>query len=224
MKTLRDNVGIIILCIILVIMAGTIWQRNDDALPSSDCYGFTDGEQVVSENHCLQPPYSVDTNNPVIQLIPDGWTIHNILQNADGYKDEHTGTSRITSEGAGLTFQMHNGVNGVDGQWGYSQNVKLSPGCYLLKVSGRGWINDPLPGHETNFVINGYFDEGLLQQELLQRQDGFQIIYPFVVVERGTYNLRWMVQGLWGSAGDSSKADVLGAGVLAVDSGYCEDL
>ena len=186
-----------------------------------DCYGFTDGEQVVSANHCLQPPYTVDTDIAVIQVVPDGWQLINELVNADGVKDKQTARARITSNGFGITYEIHNGVFGIDGRWGYGQMVELDVGCYLLKVTGWNWINDPPNSH--NFGLSGWFDAGLISQQVLPVQDDFELIYPFEVTVAGEYPIRWSLDALWGSAGHGSKVDILGAGVVSVDDAHCED-
>ncbi|HEB26895.1 MAG TPA: hypothetical protein ENI05_03820 [Porticoccus sp.] len=203
--------------ILLLLVAACAPQLS---IPTGDCYGFTGDEQVVSANHCLQPPYTIDTSNPIIQAVPDGWQLTNELVNADGVRDKYTDRARITSNGFGLTFELHNGLFGIDGRWGYMQDVTLTPGCYLLKVSGHGYINDP--PNQTNYAISGYFDEALISQQLLPLQSGFELIYPFSIVDENTYPIRWMVDALWGSAGHGSQVDILSAGVLSVDSGYCD--
>lgn len=187
-----------------------------------ECYGFTGDEPIVSTNPCLQAPYPADNNEPIIQVVPDGWQIINELLNADGVRDEYTARARITSNDAGITYELHNGLFGIDGHWGYGQMIDLRRGCYLLKVSGRNWINDP--PHSYNFSVSGWFDTGLISQQVLPAQDGFELIYPFEVVVAGEYPVRWSIDALWGTAGHGSKVDVLGAGVLSVGDGYCEDL
>lgn len=187
-----------------------------------DCYGFTGDEPIVSTNHCLKPPYTVDTDNPVIQVVPDGWALVNELVNADGVRDEYTDYARITANGFGLNFELHNGVWGIDGKWGYEQDIIFKRGCYLLKVSGRNFVNDP--PRQDNYAVSGYFDEGLISQQVIPAQSGFELIYPFEVATPGEYPVRWSIDALWGTAGHGSRIDILGAGVLIVDSGYCEDI
>ena len=208
--------------LIIVLLLFVIACAPTPPPPPSDCYGFTDGKQVVSTNHCLQPPYTVDTASSVIQSVPDGWQIINELVNADGVKDKSTGRARITANGFGLTFELHNGVYGIDGHWGYGQMLDLRAGCYLLKVSGQNSVNDP--PHDYNFSVSGWFDAGLISQQVLPTQSGFELIYPFDVVAAGEYPVRWSLDALWGTAGVNSKVDILGAGVLSVDAGFCEDI
>jgi hypothetical protein len=162
----------------------------------------------------------MDTTNPIIQAVPEGWQIVNLLQNARGEQDEQTAYMKITPNGFGLTFQINDGLTGIDSQAGYVQTVELEPGCYLLKVSGRNWINDP--PHPDNFTISGYVDDVIISQQDIPAQDGFELIYPFEVTTTGEYSIRWMVQALWGTAGHNSKLDILGAGVLLVDADYCK--
>ncbi len=192
---------------------------------TGDCYGFTDGQQVVSANHCLRLPYTVDTSNAIIQAVPDGWQVINELVNADGVRDKNTARARITSNGFGLTFELHNGIFGIDGRWGYGQMIDLRRGCYLLKVSGQNGINDPPHGY--NFAVSGWFDAGMISQQIIPapdpEQEGFELIYPFEVVTAGEYPVRFMIEALWGTAGHGSQIDILGAGVLAVSEGYCEE-
>jgi len=40
----------------------------------------------------------------------------------------------------------------------------------------------------------------------------------------GDYDIRFMVQSLWGSSGSSSTVDILGAGVLLVTEGHCANI
>ncbi len=207
---------LIILLLLLVVACAPVVPPVSIA----DCYGFTDGEQVVSNNHCLQPPYTMDTASSVIQAVPDGWQLINELVNADGVKDKNTARARITPNGFGLTFELHNGVYGIDGHWGYGQMIDLDAGCYLLKVSGRNSVNDP--PHDYNFALSGWFDAALISQQVLPAQSGFELIYPFEVVVAGEYPVRWSIDSLWGTAGHGSKIDILGAGVLSVSDGYCE--
>ena len=188
----------------------------------AECYGFTDGDQVVSANHCLQAPYTIDTDIAIIQVVPDGWQIVNELVNADGVKDKNTARARITSNDAGITYELHNGLFGIDGRWGYGQMIDLRVGCYLLKVSGHNSVNDP--PHWYNFSLSGWFDAALISQQVLPAQSGFELIYPFEVTVAGEYPIRFSIDALWGSAGHGSKVDILGAGVLSVSAGYCEDL
>ena len=208
--------------LIIILLLFVIACAPTPSVDTGGCYGFTDGEQVVSANHCLQPPYTVDTEIAIIQAVPDGWQLINELVNADGVKDKHTARARITANGFGITYQLHNGVFGIDGRWGYGQMIELDAGCYLLKVSGRNWINDP--PNSQNFGLSGWFDAALISQQVLPVQDGFELIYPFEVVIAGEYPVRWSLDSLWGSAGHGSKVDILGAGVLSVDAGYCEDI
>lgn len=200
--------------IILMFIAACIPAPQTD-----DCYGFTDGQEIVSTNHCLQSPYTVDTGNPVIQAVPDGWTLVNELTNADGVRDEYTAHARITSNGFGLTYELHNGVWGIDGKWGYEQDIIFKRGCNLLKITGWNGVNDP--PHSYNFAVSGYFDEGLISQQVIPAQSGFELIYPFEVTTPGEYTIRFMIEALWASAGHGSKIDILGAGVLSVENGYC---
>jgi len=187
-----------------------------------DCYGFTGNEQVASVNHCLQAPYTTATDNATIQAAPDGWQLINELVNADGVVDEYTARARITANGFGLSYELHNGVTGINGRWGYGQMVELDTGCYLLKVSGHGYINDP--PHSYNFTLSGWFNAELISQQVLPAQDGFELIYPFMVTVGGEYPFRWSIDALWGTAGHGSRIDILGAGVLKVDSDYCSML
>lgn len=210
----------IIASIILLILLFA--PSNAPPAPSGDCYGFSGDYPVVSANPCLQAPYTADIENSTIQAMPNGWSIVNILENADGVRDEFTARARITANGFGLTFELHNGVTGIDGQWGYEQTIEFEPGCYLWKISGHNGINDP--PHDYNFTIAAYFDGVEISQQIIPAQTGFELIYPFEVTAAGDYSVRWLVQALWGTAGHGSKIDILGAGVLAVEPEYCAGL
>lgn len=187
--------------------------------PVVACYGFTDGLPILSANPCLRGPYTTDTSIGIIQAVPDGWTIHNVLANADGNVDDTTGLARITA--SAVTMELHDAVNGVNGAWGYSQDVNLSPGCHLWKVSGRGWINNP--PHPDNYVIAMYVDGVLVGGGEFPMQDEFEMTAPFTVEHTGSYNIRFAVSALWGSSGSSSTVDILGAGVLEVSDDYCDN-
>lgn len=169
----------------------------------------------------------MDTQNPIIQAVPDGWAIANELTTANNFlpgtltPDDYTDYARITPNGFGLTFELHNAVDGINGQWGYEQVVDFDTGCYLCKVSGQDGINDP--PHRSNFTISCYFDGTLISQQTIPAQDGFEFIYPFEVTVAGEYTIRWMLGAAWGSAGADSTVDILSAPVMKVTEGYCAD-
>lgn len=199
------------------------WLRTKLHPPQENiCWGISDSDDVVSYNPCLRGPYITDQNQGIIQAVPDGWQIYNSITNADIVQDEYSAYARITANGFGLTFELHNGKLGIDGKWGYWQNVNLQPGCYLLKVSGHGWINDPPNG--SHYAINCYLDDVLLSQQVLPMQEQFQLIYPFKIDLSARYMVRWTLQAMWASAGHGSMVDITSAAVLAVDSGYCAGL
>ncbi|HEB27973.1 MAG TPA: hypothetical protein ENI05_09395 [Porticoccus sp.] len=185
-------------------------------------YGFRGTADVVSYNPSLSGPYTTNNALSIIQAVPDGWQIHNNLVTADGVSDKYSDYARITTNGFGLTIQPHNEVRGINGKWGYSQDVELSLGCYLLKVTGYNWVNNPPDPH--NFVISGYVNNALISQQRIPPQSGFELIYPFKADVPSIYTIKWMIEALWATAGHNSKIDILGAGVLKVDDGYCADI
>ena len=198
------------------------WLRTKiNPLPDS-LYGIGEQDVVVSSNPGLVGTYQVNFEEGITQLVPEGWLSYNDITNADGLEDQYSARAFIGKRTAagGLTVFLHNGVTGIDGSWGYSQVVDLDPGCYLLKVSGHGWINDP--PHGANFLIAGYLYEALLSKQKLPMQKQFQLIYPFQIDKSGDYLIRFVIQALWATAGHGSMVDVLSAAVLAVDEGYCK--
>jgi len=198
------------------------WLRTKINPPPNSFYGIGEGDVVVSDNPGLCGPYQVNFEEGITQLIPEGWKVYNNITNADGVVDQYSSRAFIGKRTAagGLTFFLHDSVKGIDGSWSFHQVVSLEPGCYLLKVSGRSWINDP--PHSYNFIIAGYLDEVLLSKQELPMQKEFQIIYPFKVDEAGKHIVRWKIQALWATAGSGSMVDVLSAAVLAVDEDYCK--
>lgn len=200
------------------VIVRAFWHKNKG--DASNCFGLSAEDQVVSFNPCLRAPHSYDPTEAIIQAAPEGWDVHNVLENADGYEDEWSEKARITFSGSGLTFMIHRGGESIDGQWGYAQQVTLTTGCHLLKVSGRGLINDP--PHVSNYSIKGYLDGMEIGSSHISLHDGFEIIFPFSVAVQGVYQIKWMLCLDWATAGEGSFVDIHSAAVLSVEDGYCE--
>jgi hypothetical protein len=207
----------IILLFIIAIACAPLPEDTDN----HDCYGFHNvNVPIVSINPCLRGDYTTDLNHPTIQAVPSGWQLYNVLTDADGAKTLYVERARIIPNEFGLTVIPHNGMWGIAGKWGYTQAIDFDIGCYLLKVTGRGYVNDPR--QEQNFAVSGYLGVDRLSQQVLPRQDGFELIFPFEITWAGERQIRFLIEALWGTAGHGSEIDILSAGVLKVGYGYCE--
>lgn len=212
---------IIVFSLLLFVIGCTATQPVDN--DPAPCFGFDpDGEfEIVSENYCLDAPWTVDDDDGLIQAVPDGFEIVNIQENADGYADEYTDRARIECDQYSCEFQLHNGVTGLNGAWGYRQMIDLQVGCYLLKVSGRGWTNDPKTANVTNYFLMGYVNGEQIGAPIISTQGAFEIIFP-VMLESGPVTFSVLVGIGWATPGHNSYLDLQGVGLLAVPDGFCE--
>ena len=208
------------MCKLLSWLCGDKSQLVPEA-PKQLPYGFKPKDVIVSRNVSLSAPYEHSYVDGTLRVVPDHWQLHSYALCADNVPDQYSDHARILPNAIGLTFLPHNEEIGIDGKWGFSQTIDLQPGCYLLKVTGRNWINDPKQGNILNYIISGWIDGALLSKQMIPHQSAFEFIYPFPVDVAGSHDVKWLVEVLWATPGHNSKIDIYGAGVLSVDSGHC---
>ncbi len=209
-----------VLLTILILIACTQINPLPPVDINTECFGFTDAETILSVNPCLEGPFSTDNSIGIIQAVPVSWSIANILKNVNGYADQYTERAKIECDSFRCSFDLYNSVVGINGYWGYYQEVNLVPGCKLYKATGRSWINDP--PNAGNYVMNFYLDTELIGNEIIPMQDEFQLIYSVDIPLAGEYTIQFMIQSLWATPGHESTIDLISLGLLEVDSGYCE--
>jgi hypothetical protein len=187
-----------------------------------ECFGFDpNGEfEIVSDNYCLDGPFTVSSDIGIIQAVPDGFKMVNRLENADGYADEYTERARIKCDTYSCEIQIHNSVVGINGYWGYRQAVNVEPGCHLIKATGLGGVNDP--PNAMNYQLLVYVNDELIGQTTFPMQDEFAEIFPVWISQGGDITYTVLVGVAFASPGHNSYVDLLGLGMLAVSDGHCE--
>ena len=210
---------IIALSLLLFVIGCAGSLPSEDTSPVS-CFGFQpDDFPIVSDNYCLDTPWTT-ANVGLIQAVPDGFEIVNILENADGFQDEYTDRARIECDQYSCQFQLHNGVVGLNGTWGYEQTVEVEAGCHLVKATGYNSTNDPLAANEMNYFLLGYVNDEQIGAPIIATQGPFEIIFP-VMLESGEVTFTVLVAVGWATPGHNSYLDLIGLGLLAVPDGYC---
>ena len=186
------------------------------------CFGFDPTQDdIISDNYCLDGPFTVDADVSILQTVPDRFEIVNILETIDGYPDEYTDRARIECDRHSCEFRLNNGVNGIDGSWGFSQIIDVEPGCKLIKASGHAWVNDP--PNEVNYAILVYVNDDLIERVGINQQGDFEIIVPILIRQNGAIKFSVLVSVAYATPGHNSNLELFGAGMLDVDNDYCND-
>jgi len=219
MKTNR----LAIILLLLVMACVPITEPEPVEILPPECFGFDpdDEFEIISVNYCLDAPWITTSRDGLIQVVPDGFEIVNILENADGYPDNWTDRARIEYDQYSCEFQVHNGVTGINGAWGYRQTAEVEAGCHLLKATGYSWINDPKIQNITNYYLLGYVNGEQIGAPIFSTQGEFEIIFP-VMLESGEVTFAVLVGIAWATPGEGSYLDLVGIGLLAVLDGFCD--
>ena len=210
------NKFIVLLLVLLIACMPDIDTPDNDM----SCFGFDGDYPIVSANPCLDGPWTDNPKDAIIQSVPDGWQLTNILENADGVEDDLTAPFPIECDEYSCTIEFHNSVTGIDGITQLDQDIEFEPGCKLWKVTGFSQINDTR--NENNFVVSAYVDGEIISQQELPRQGEFELIYPFMIEEGGSHNVSVQIAALWGTAGHGSKFHLIGLGILEVPADFCD--
>ena len=228
---MRRLIVLILVLLIGVLLTGCNEDKQGEvvftATPSDSdeaqrCFGFDpDTDVIVSDNYCLDVGWTVDAHNSIIQAVPDSFSLINKLENVDGYADDGTAPARIECDDYSCQIQVHDSVTGIDGLWGYEQTIAVDPGCYLIKVSGHSWVNDPKIRHELNYTISAYIDDQQVGEDVYRTQGTLEAIFPVMVeaTQQITYSV--MIGVSWATPGHNSYIDLIGLGLLAVPDDYC---
>ena len=207
--------------ILLLLVMAYVLTAPETSIP--DCFGFDpDGEfEIISVNYCLDAPWTTTSRDGLIQAVPQDFEIVNIQENADGYADNWTGRARIECDQYSCEFQLHNGVTGINGAWGYRQTVEVEAGCHLIKASGRNWTNDPKTQNVENYYLLGFINGEQVGAPIIVTQGDFEIIFP-MMLEAGEVTFDILVGVAWATPGEVSYLDLEGIGLLAVPDGFCD--
>lgn len=228
------RLSILLLLIIALLLVGCAGQgvvvvtATPDDVPQPTmtddqrCFGFDpDIDEIVSANYCLDDGWTV-ANRSIIQAVPDSFFLINVLENVDGYADDYTDRARIECDEYSCQFQVNNGVGGIDGAWGYGQVVDVEQGCYLIKVSGHSWVNDPKISNVMNYSLTAYVDDEPVGEGVYDTQGTFEAIFPIEIVHRREITYSVLIGVGWATPGHNSYIDLIGLGLIAVPDDYCK--
>lgn len=219
---------IALILIIVVLLAGcgeqgaVVFTATPADEEAQRCFGFDpDVDVIVSDNNCLDDGWTVDHDISIIQAVPDSFSLVNKLENVDGYVDDGTAPARIECDKYSCQIQVHDGVSGIDGLWGYEQTLTVDPGCYLIKVTGHSWINDPRTGNILNYALTAYIDDQQVGEGVYHTQGALEEIFVVLVGSRREITYSALVGVGWATPGQSSYVDLIGLGLLAVSDDHC---
>jgi hypothetical protein len=210
---MRRVVFIFVLLMILISCTG-----NQEA----DCVGFDPTLTIISGNPCLRDA-KVSIENDVHQMVPDQYNLFSIptIRMEDGsiVTDDYSAHALISCGEDGCLVDVHNGLMGINGIWGYTQTIEYQ-GCALLKLTTNERINDPIWGQAKNYSVNFYIDGELAWFGQAVRQGVHE--YAFATLLSGTHEVSMTYQIAFATPGEGSELYLYSWGVYSVDNSWCQ--
>jgi len=192
-----------------------------NAQEAANCVGLDPTMTIISGNPCLQDA-KVSTENDVHQMVPDQYTLYSVptirMEDRSIVTDDYSAHALISCGDDGCLIDVHNGLMGVDGIWGYTQEIDYQ-GCALLKLTTNERINDPIFGQMKNYSANFYIDGELVWFGLGKRQGIRE--YTYATVLSGTHEITMSYQVAFATPGEGSELFFYSWAVYAAD-GWCE--
>jgi hypothetical protein len=190
--------------------------------------GFEDvSRNPYLRNHTVSQVRRTATEGYTPQTVPAGYYPYNQLKTIDGLVGDEHGTryAPIIYDGIGHKVT----ITGWAGETGWSQDVQVEPGCYIIKGLFTWEIDDPVfPGEHTyNYGVRGMAQRAggqpfLFDRATFDRLSGEDDILLGVVYigAPGALTVTWAASVAYATGGGWIRVDALAFG-RDLDSDHC---